>query len=69
MVQVAGRELLWYEAPRRIDVALLRGTYADEDGNISVEHEALLQDLLNQVSPTQIVHKQSGSSSAGYLFS
>jgi acyl CoA:acetate/3-ketoacid CoA transferase len=32
-----------------MDVALLRGTYADEDGNVSVEHEALLQDLLNQV--------------------
>lgn len=52
MVQVGGRELLWYEAPRRIDVAFLRGTYADEDGNISLEHEALLLDVLNQVGST-----------------
>eukprot|EP00884_Botryococcus_braunii_P016506 jgi/Botrbrau1/3539/Bobra.341_2s0065.1 len=58
VMQVGGRELLWYKAPSRMDVALLRGTYADEDGNISLEHEALLMDLLNQA---MAVHNSGGT--------
>ena len=41
--------MLWYKAPARIHIALLRGTSADLDGNISYEHEPLLLDNLNQV--------------------
>ena len=44
-----GEEYLWYKAPAKIHVALLRGTTADVDGNISLEKEAMLGDVLNQV--------------------
>ena len=50
LVSVGGEELLWYRAPQRIDVALIRGTTADLDGNVSFEREALFLDSLNQVS-------------------
>lgn len=36
------------QAPERIEVALLRGTSADEDGNVSFEKEAIYGDQLNQ---------------------
>lgn len=37
---------LFYKAPSKIDFAILRGTYSDEEGNISFEKEALtLEDL------------------------
>ncbi len=38
VVQFAGREWLFYPA-LRVDVAIIRGTSADPQGNISVEHE------------------------------
>lgn len=44
-VEFDGDEMLFYPA-RRIDVALLRGSTADEAGNISMEYEALLLDAL-----------------------
>ena len=49
LVQLGGKELLWYKAPAKIDVALIRGTSADMDGNISVEQEPFFADALNQV--------------------
>ncbi|CAK9025470.1 unnamed protein product [Durusdinium trenchii] len=42
-----GEEYIFYPAPK-ITVALLRGSLADEAGNISFEHEPLLLDSLNQ---------------------
>ena len=47
-----GEEHLWYKAPKKIHVALLRGTTADLDGNVTCEKEALLGDTLNQVLGT-----------------
>lgn len=39
VVQLEGEEYLYYPVPK-FDVAVIRGTTADENGNISVEHEA-----------------------------
>jgi propionate CoA-transferase len=48
VVRLGGREQLWYRAPRALDAALLRGSSADADGNVSFEREALPLDALNQ---------------------
>lgn len=37
------------QVPERIGVALLRGTSADPDGNVSFEKEAVYADQLDQV--------------------
>ncbi len=51
VVSLAGRECLFYRA-LPADVALLRGTTADEDGNISMEHEANYGEGLAQAQAT-----------------
>jgi propionate CoA-transferase len=45
VVDVGGRESLLF-SPIPVDVALLRGTTADEEGNITMEHEAVTLDSL-----------------------
>lgn len=45
VIQLGGEEWLWYK-PFPITVALIRGTSADEKGNISIEKEALHLEIL-----------------------
>jgi propionate CoA-transferase len=42
---LGGREMLFYKAPKP-NVAFIRGSIADPDGNLSLEREALTQDVL-----------------------
>lgn len=42
---LGGREMLFYKAPRP-NVAFIRGTTADPDGNLALDREALTQDVL-----------------------
>jgi len=57
VVALAGREWLFYHAPVA-QVALIRGTTADEDGNVSLEHEAT---TLEGISIAQAVHNAGGT--------
>ena len=46
VIELGGEEWLWYK-PFPINVALLRGTSADEKGNITIEHEAVSLELIS----------------------
>jgi propionate CoA-transferase len=46
LVELSGQEWLHYPCPR-IDVALIRATYADEHGNLSLDREGLLLEQLS----------------------
>lgn len=56
LVELGGEELLFYRA-FPIDVAIIRCTTADEQGNLSVEHEAA---NLNVLSAAQAAHNSGG---------
>jgi propionate CoA-transferase len=45
VITLGGEEWLWYKQ-FPVDVALVRGTSADEKGNISIEREAVSQEIL-----------------------
>ncbi|GGE50775.1 acyl CoA:acetate/3-ketoacid CoA transferase [Actibacterium pelagium] len=52
LMQIGGEDYLFYHAVKPT-VALLRGTTADEDGNITMEREALVLDNLAQAMAVQ----------------
>lgn len=55
LMEIDGEEYLYYKCPK-ITVALLRGTTADKDGNITLEKEAFYQDITS----TAMAAKASG---------
>ncbi len=46
LINIDGKEQLFYRT-FKIDVAIIKATYADEDGNLSLEHEALIGEQYN----------------------
>jgi propionate CoA-transferase len=46
LIEIAGEEWLRFK-PLPLDVVLLRGTTADQDGNITMEHEAIPGEMLS----------------------
>ncbi len=57
VIELDDREWLFYATPRA-NVALIRGTTADEDGNVSMEREAA---ALEALSIAQAVHNAGGT--------
>ena len=49
LINIEGQDLIWYRIPK-INVALLRATTADTNGNISFESEVFYADCLYQVN-------------------
>jgi propionate CoA-transferase len=52
LIEFAGREWLFFK-PMHVDIAFLRGTTADEDGNISMEQEAVFGEMLSMAQATR----------------
>jgi propionate CoA-transferase len=52
LVQFRGEEWLFYK-PYHVDIAFLRGTTADEDGNVSMEQEAVTLEMLSEAQATK----------------
>ena len=56
LVMVEGKEWIFYK-PYKVDIAFLRGTTADEDGNVTMEREAIFGEML---SMAQATHRNGG---------
>ena len=51
IVKLSGKEWLFYK-PYKVDIAFLRGTTADEDGNVTMEKEAVFCEMLSMAQAT-----------------
>ncbi|MEA4993141.1 MAG: CoA-transferase [Oscillibacter sp.] len=58
LMELDGQEYLRYRHPESLDYAFLRGTYADERGNISMEEEAC---YLESIQAAQAVKNSGGT--------
>lgn len=56
LMEIGGEEYLFYKA-MPMDVCILRGTYADEDGNLTLEHETIVAE---QFEMANAVHNSGG---------
>lgn len=54
VIEIAGKEYLHYDQPEKIDYAILRGTYADEKGNVVLDHEGCILGVLPIAQATKI---------------
>jgi propionate CoA-transferase len=52
VITLDGREWLFYR-PFTVDVAFLRGTTADEDGNVTMEEEAVFGEMISMAQATR----------------
>jgi len=52
LIEFRGEEYLFYK-PIHIDVCFLRGTTADEDGNVTMEQEAVFLEMLSEAQATK----------------
>jgi propionate CoA-transferase len=57
LMTIGGQEYLFYKAFEQLDVAFLRGTTADPNGNITMEREAL---FLESLAVATAVHNRGG---------
>ncbi len=56
IINLDGKDWIFYK-PYQVDIAFLRGTTADEDGNVTMEREAVFGEML---SMAQAVHRNGG---------
>jgi propionate CoA-transferase len=56
LVNLAGKDWIFYK-PYNVDIVFLRGTTADEDGNVTMEREAIFGEML---SMAQATHRNGG---------
>jgi propionate CoA-transferase len=53
-IELSGRHYLFFK-PFSVNVALLRGTTADEDGNVTMEHEAVFGEMISMAQAARRV--------------